>query len=133
MARKIGCVCLFFDLFITLKQLNSLISIYTYVQFSRWSSRNASDCGARSPRFDSRLWQGFKCLLFDCCVFCSQKIFVVFLWGMAANDNLGIYKLHVKPCFICVESARHHGYGALSISKNAVRCPANLFPRKEKC
>jgi len=34
-----------------------------FVSFSRLSRRNAPDCGAICPGFDSRPWQFFLCLL----------------------------------------------------------------------
>ena len=35
-----------------------------YSQLTRWCSGNASALGARSPGFNTRLWQGFLCLIF---------------------------------------------------------------------
>ena len=50
-----------------LKQLNSLTSIdmFTWLSGLEWSRGNTSDWDARDPGFNSRLWQGFECLL--CC------------------------------------------------------------------
>ena len=44
----------------TIKKLDS----NRYVQLSRWSRVNATECGARGFVSESRLWQGFVCLLF---------------------------------------------------------------------
>ena len=38
------------------------------VQLARWSTDNASDCSPRVPGFDSRLLQGYLCLLCCCAV-----------------------------------------------------------------
>jgi len=60
---------------IALKQLNNLTTTY-YVQLSRWSRGNASDCGVRSPWFNYQLWQGF---LFDFCIVVVVAFFVFFV------------------------------------------------------
>ena len=60
---------------VTLKQLNSF---KRYVQLSRWYSGIATDCGARVPGFNFRLWQGFFIFVLFlfyllCCYMCTTN------------------------------------------------------------
>jgi len=51
-----------------------------------WCPRgNFPDCGARGPGFDSRLWQGFSCLLVVVVVVVVDVVVVVIIFLLSKN------------------------------------------------
>ena len=75
-----------------------------YSQLTRWCSSNESTFGARGPGFNSRLRNGFLCLIF-CYVGDVFLLFLskthYFLQNVAISFAILIYLVYVTYCKIC--------------------------------
>ena len=95
-------LCLFMFRSITLKQINSLTTT-NYVPLPRWSRCNASDCGAKSLGFGSRLCQTFHvvCFLFWGCdfgFFVQNTCFAPKLFKCLLQCKVMLVSLHTAKC-----------------------------------
>jgi len=97
-------LCLFTFRPIALKEFNSLTTIETLMQLTRWCSGNASALGARGPGFNPLLLQGFLCLIFCFVVvvfflFCPKTHYLS--QTFAIPFTMLIYLVYLKYCKIC--------------------------------
>ena len=88
-----------------------------YVQLYQWSGGNASDCGAKCPRCDSRYWQWFVWLLFCIFVLVFLHFFVqtTNIFNSICNNNLfSVLNVRLYDLFISYFVNISHNYTWLS-------------------
>jgi len=77
-------------------ELVKQIDFNRYVQLTRWPTSNTPDCGARGPRFNSRLLQIQEMYIYVCFLFrCFCCCVVVF-----RQITLFIYYLAISFCIV---------------------------------